>query len=202
MDVGEIDRDLLDKLHPMPGPMSRVWEPREVSIVLGRSCDPEREIQSALCLQDGIRIHRRSGGGCAIVLAPGMVVFSIAYTKLPYYSAVDHLQYWSKEVQRSLGQKGVHNLRMQGTSDLCIGNKKVFGSCLYKSKLGFLFQSVLLVDCELNLIERYLKLPPRMPSYREGRPHRSFVTSLREEGCPISCDEVLRHLLNEFVTFP
>ncbi len=57
------------------------------------------------------------------------------------------------------------------------------GYTLYLGNNPFLYyyQASLLVNPDLSLFERYLYYPPREPSYRRGRPHREFCTSLTEE---------------------
>jgi lipoate-protein ligase A len=41
-----------------------------------------------------------------------------------------------------------------------------------------LYSATLLVDPDLDLVERYLAHPPREPEYRRGRPHRDFMGRL------------------------
>lgn len=79
-----------------------------------------------------------------------------------------------------LGDSGVSGVRREGTSDLAIGDQKIGGSCIYRVPGLIYYSTTLLVDPDIDLVERYLEHPPREPEYRRGRPHREFMTSLKE----------------------
>ncbi len=65
-----------------------------------------------------------------------------------------------------------------GTSDLALGACKFSGNSARCRRDHFLYHGTLLYDFPLELIEGCLAMPPRMPEYRAGRPHRGFVTNL------------------------
>ncbi len=77
---------------------------------------------------------------------------------------------------------GLPGVSRQGVSDLTIGEKKIGGSCIYRTKGVLYYSTTLLVDHDPELVDRYLKHPPREPEYRQGRDHRHFMTSLAAEG--------------------
>jgi lipoate---protein ligase len=54
-----------------------------------------------------------------------------------------------------------------------------------------LYHGTLLYGFPLPLIERCLKMPPRVPDYRGGRPHSGFVTNL-----PLSAGTIRRALVD------
>ena len=56
-----------------------------------------------------------------------------------------------------------------------------------------LYHGTLLYDFPLELVERCLAMPPRMPDYREGRPHESFVTNL-----PLRPETIRKALVDAF----
>jgi lipoate-protein ligase A len=178
----------------------QIWEPRKTAVVLGRSCQLENEVDVSQCSADGVSIEQRLGGGCAVVIAPGMIIVSVMYRQCPG-SAIDHLRWWTEPVIQTLRKLNIRELSFRGTSDLCIADRKIMGSCLYRAKESYLFQASLLATCELDFIERYLKMPPRMPAYREGRPHRSFLTSLAEAGYSVTCSDLVTNLTEAFQSF-
>ena len=71
-------------------------------------------------------------------------------------------------------------MKREGTSDLAIGDRKIGGSCIYRVPGLLFYSTTLLLDPDIDLIERYLRHPPREPDYRKGRPHREFMTSLKD----------------------
>jgi lipoate---protein ligase len=89
----------------------------------------------------------------------------------------------------ALADRGVPNVHQEGVSDLAVptgkagdGERKIGGSCIYRTRGLLYYSTTLLVDPDLDLVDRYLPHPPREPDYRAGRDHRRFMTSLREMG--------------------
>ena len=62
------------------------------------------------------------------------------------------------------------------------------GSCIYRTRGLLYYSTTLLLDPDLELVERYLPHPPREPEYRRGRPHRDFMTSVRDVLGPGAAD--------------
>ncbi len=194
-----LDDDLLLQSERLHRCIWRLWEPQRLYVVLGRSSPPEQEVHLARCREDEVRILRRLGGGCSVVLAPGMVVISIASPRANAGKAEDDLKRWTSVLALSLEKLGVEKLSMRGTSDLCIGDRKIMGSCLYRSRAASLYQASLLVNADTRLLERYLQFPIRMPSYRRLRSHSDFVTTLRHQGYPWSCGCIIERMTVELL---
>jgi lipoate---protein ligase len=134
---------------------------------------------------------RPSGGG-AVVLAPGVVTASVLLTaRADERFPEPHFRCLCGAVAEALSGCGVHGVALRGVSDLCLGDRKVAGSSLRLWSGRVLFQISLLVAVDIGLLERYLRHPSREPGYRNGRPHREFVTSLREAGFGVTVDEVV-----------
>lgn len=159
-----------------------LWEPQETEIVLGRCSCLEQEVNLKELEASQVRVSRRRGGGCSVVVGPGALL--LLYTKrgqLPSYP-VD----WAYEVSRLIGSclqaLGVSNLVVHPCGDICTEGRKFFGSCLYITRGFVQYGASLLVDLELSLVSRYLLHPPREPDYRRGRSHEEFLTTLRSGG--------------------
>jgi lipoate-protein ligase A len=131
-------------------------------------------------MEDGISLLRRRGGGCAVVVDPGNVIVSAV---LPMNGIGNHREYFrwlSDWLIEGLREIGILNIRRAGISDLAIQDKKIGGACIYCTK-DFLYHSAtLLAEPRVELMERYLKHPPREPDYRRGRSHSDFVGMLNE----------------------
>lgn len=168
----------------------QLCEPLEVEVVLGRCSSLAAEVNTHEVVASGIRVSRRRGGGCAVVIGPGVLLLSYARrSRLPVYP-ID----WAYQVSRSIAfcltSLGVTNLVTRRCGDISIGDRKILGSCLYVGK-GFMdYGASLLVDLDLAVVSRYLRHPPREPDYRQGRNHEEFLTTLRSEGYVWSAREV------------
>jgi lipoate-protein ligase A len=178
--IGAYDADeplLAAVLAGAPGGV-RVYRPAGVAVVLGRGSRPERELHLERCLADGVPLLRRRGGGCAVVLDPGNVIVSLA---LPVAGIGDNLRHFariSEWLAAALARVGVAGVRREGSSDLALGERKVGGACIYRTRGLLFYGATLLVAPEVELHERYLRHPPREPPYRRGRTHAEFVGSL------------------------
>jgi lipoate---protein ligase len=159
-------------------PRTRVYRLPEVVVVPGRSSKLDKELNLDLCLNDNTPILRRKGGGCSVVQDPGNVVVSVAIPA----PGIGQINYYFRlltdrliEILKSIG---IDNIYSDGYSDLVVANRKVAGSCMYRRKDLLYFSVSILVDPRTDLMERYLKHPPREPRYREGRTHSEFVGGL------------------------
>jgi lipoate---protein ligase len=171
---------------------------REVVVVLPRSRDPEREVYLDRCAADGVPLVVRPSGGGAVLLAPGIVVASLLIPMLGEHGPDPWFERCCGRVTAALTCLGTPGAVRRGISDICLGDRKVAGSSLRLMREAVLFQVSVLVDVELALIDRYLPQPSREPTYRAGRNHGQFLTTLRKQGFRGSGSDVeqslMRHL--------
>jgi len=161
-----------------------VYRYPSTAVVIGRGGKVELELRPEMMAADGVPLLRRRGGGCAVVLDPGNLVLSLALP-LPgvggITSAFDGISAWLVELLTDLG---LPDIGTRGVSDLTLGERKIGGSCIYRTKDLLYYSTTLMVAPRIELLDRYLKHPPREPEYRRGRAHAEFVTSLEREGLP------------------
>lgn len=160
----------------------RVYEWPEVAVVIGRGGRQELELNIDTIVEDDITLYKRHGGGCSVVLDPGNLIISVVLPlpglggiKRAFSAVCDWLI-------TSLSRCGVEGVQQKGISDLVVGNRKIGGSCIYRTKGLLYYSTTLLVDHQQALVDRYLKHPPREPDYRLGRDHKNFMVSLRSLG--------------------
>ncbi|MDW7711530.1 MAG: hypothetical protein SCH98_13760 [Deferrisomatales bacterium] len=177
-----LDQDLLTRVQQGAAHASRVWEPDAVGVVLGRGSRAESEVDAAACEADGVPLLRRRGGGGAVVLGPGCLVASLARRVSNPLAVERHLGEAADLLALALARAGGVPLVRRGSGDLCHGDRKVVGSSAFCGRGVFFYQASLLVDLDLSLVDRYLPHPSREPAYRQGRPHREFLTTLRRAG--------------------
>jgi lipoate-protein ligase A len=158
-------------------PGLRVFEPRDVRLVIGRAQDAARE----LVLPATVPVHRRLSGGGAVVLAPGMVV--VALRLAGGLRAADDWFAWlhprlAGAVQDACGVAP----EAHGHGDLAIAGRKVLGASLRQAAARSAYLGVFLVADAVPLMERHLAHPSREPGYRGRRSHRDFCDHLARHG--------------------
>jgi lipoate---protein ligase len=159
-------------------PRCRVYRVARPIVVLGRGSDPERELDLQACRDDGVPVVRRSGGGCAVVLDPGNLIVGVALRVPGLLGSLEHFRRISAWLIAGLERVGLGGVRREGPSDLVRGEHKVGGACIHRSRDLLHYGASLLVSPRVELMERYLRHPPREPEYRRGRSHREFVGAL------------------------
>lgn len=188
------DRGLLDRVKQTGTPEFRVYPFPFRAVVAGRGSDLSREIHLDRCLADNIPIFRRPGGGCSVFLDPGNLIVSIALPAKGFggiQALFDKSNQWLINGFSALGLTRVYQ---DGISDLVLDNRKIGGTCLYRTK-GFAYYSAsLLVNPDLDRMDTYLPHPPREPAYRRGRSHNAFLVGLTQYIPNITPGELTRGL--------
>jgi lipoate-protein ligase A len=69
-------------------------------------------------------------------------------------------------------------VRVEGYTDLAVGDRKFSGNAQYRRRGAILFHGTFMLDFDLALIEELLAVPARVPRYRRGRSHLEFLTNL------------------------
>lgn len=185
-----LDDDLIEETRRDGRPRLRIYRPQGAMVVLGRGSRPEQELDADACAADGIPVFKRRGGGCSVVLDPGNIVISVTVPLRGFGRNRRHLERLTGWLIAGLEKTGVRGARCNGISDLVINDRKMGGSCLYRSRDILFYSATLLVAPDLRKIDRYLKHPPREPDYRAGRVHREFLGALSPEYWSRSTEEL------------
>lgn len=163
-----------------PVEVLRLWEPVEPLVVIGRASKLHEEVHVETCQSRGIRFLRRASGGASVVTGRGCLMYAVvlSYELHPQLTALDIChQYVMGRLQKSLAEE-VPEIDFQGTCDLTLDGRKFSGNSLRCKRTHLIYHGTLLYDFDLQLIPELLRTPPRMPDYREQRPHESFVTNV------------------------
>lgn len=177
------DEDLIEQVREGAVWTYRSWEPERIVVVLGRGNHAEREVWQDRCQDDQIPIIRRRGGGGTVVLSPGVLVLSLVKRVQHQYHFHEYFQQINTYIIAALESLGISNLNQQGYSDICVCNRKILGSSMYRSRDILFYTASLMIANDLRLLDRYLKHPSKEPDYRKGRSHLEFVTTIELE-CP------------------
>ena len=172
-----------------------VWEPGGLCIVLGQSNQLDQSVYVERAAADNVLVYKRPSGGETVVLSPGTLVVSILKRGDGLRSPKLYFNTYNEKIIQALRGLGIKNLSANGISDICIGNQKILGSSIYRSKDRVFYHGVLNRAESGDVIERYLEHPLREPEYRDGRSHKDFVTSLAQQGYQFTSEEIRRALL-------
>jgi lipoate---protein ligase len=153
------------------------WD--SVEIVIGRGGKAELELDMAAIQAEGVPVSRRRGGGCAVVLDQGNVIVSAVAPRPGIGEVTQAFRDFTAWMIAGLAAVGLTGVTSDGVSDLVLDNRKIGGSCIYRTRGLVYYSTTLLVSPDLDAIERYLPHPPREPDYRAGRCHREFLGILQ-----------------------
>lgn len=173
-----LDEDLINRVRGGEKWAYRTWEPDWIAVVLGRSNQAALEVHEARCLEDGVPVIRRRGGGGTVVLSPGMVVISVVIQVDHQLHFQEHFWRINTFIIEALQTLGIAGLSQQGHSDICLGSHKILGSSMYGSRNLLFYTASLMIANDLSLIDRYLRHPSKEPDYRQGRSHQEFLITI------------------------
>jgi len=169
----------------------RVWQAARPALILGTGQESAKEAHLDAARAEEVPVLRRHSGGGAVVIGPGTLNFS-AFFRIADMAGSETIQGATagalKPVVDLLARWGVR-ATAAGLSDLAVIGadgtlRKVAGNSQARKKRTVLVHGTILADPDWNRIARLLNFPSSVPAYRAGRDHRSFLTSLKENGAP------------------
>ncbi len=192
MTIHDIRDHLYEDITPDRDLIYDIWQPDSPVLVLGSSQSAEREAWIDRCDRDGVPILKRRGGGGAVLLVPGVVCLSIAFHSTISDSPFTFFRQINAFIIEVLEASfEVQGLDQRGISDIAIGDRKILGCSMFKSRSTYFYQGSLLVDVPLTVLSTYLKHPGEEPDYRQGRSHIEFLTSLVQSGVPVTVPQIV-----------
>ncbi len=161
----------------------RFWQSKSYFVVLGYSRKVKLEVDQDACQKHQIPILRRPSGGGTVLQGPGSMNYSlilnIKNTK-PLANLIETNRYILERNKKALAPLMDHQeIFIQGTSDLTLGHLKFSGNAQRRKKHYILYHGTFLLDFNLSLIEKTLKIPKLQPPYRKNRAHEDFLINLK-----------------------
>jgi lipoate-protein ligase A len=163
---------LLESVKPF-----KVWIPQAYGVVLGNSQKVEKECNIAALQADNIPLYKRRGGGGTVLLSPKGFCYGIRFEKIKHKQIHDYFYEGNQVLTEVLKEYNIEACS-KGISDVAVLGKKVLGCSLYMPKNSVLYLASVLVENDLEAIEKYLVHPSREPDYRQGRVHSEFLTNI------------------------
>lgn len=174
----DCDSSLRERLEDLPGDGKiSVWEAESPIVVIGRFGNEDRDIQGSACRADGVPVVRRVSGGGAVVLGAGCLSYSIVLPLDARRELLDVARSYELVLGTLIRALDVDGLTVEGT-DIALEGRKVSGNAQRRGRRALLHHGTLLYDFDASLMERYLRIPSRAPTYRRSRSHADFVTNL------------------------
>lgn len=159
----------------------RFWEPREHFVVLGYSNRVLSEIDVPACERNLVPIFRRCSGGGAVLQGPGCLNYALILgisNRDPLLNIAATNAFVMQRHQSAIKNIIGSGVEIQGFTDLALHNLKFSGNAQYRKRRFLLFHGTFLLQLDMSLMERVLRMPARQPSYRQKRPHREFLINL------------------------
>ncbi len=166
------------------GPVLRFWQTQTHFVVIGRSNQVDREVNTEACRLNQVAIVRRSSGGGSVINGPGCLNYSLILPIGPNgpLAKIDRTYSYVLERHKSVLQDLIAgDVKIQGISDLSVDGRKCSGNAQRRKKRYVLFHGTFLLDFDISLIPKLLPMPSKQPDYRAQRPHADFVTNLNIE---------------------
>lgn len=173
--------------------------PERTFVVIGKGSDPELELHATEIRADNVPVLRRGTGGCAVVLTPEMLAVSFALRHSPQLKSSEYFQLFNAVIIRGLQKQGITGLEHAGISDIALNGKKIAGTAIYRNRDVVFYHAVVNINGGTELMERYLKHPPRTPTYRADRKHSDFVTSLKKSGYDLDIERLIADTRAEYL---
>jgi lipoate---protein ligase len=215
------DEVLLDFFEERGGDgLLRFWEPKDHFVVVGYANRVETEVNLAACEGSGIPILRRCSGGGTVVQGPGCLNYSLllkiedggplsSITSANRFIMERNRQTIEKLLPGISRREGAQNsqslapsaaaIEIHGCTDLALVTRhpslatplKFSGNAQRRKKQYLLFHGTFLLNFDIALIDKFLRMPSKEPDYRKKRSHQDFLTNL---GLP--ADAVKKSLQN------
>ena len=159
----------------------RFWAPENYFVVLGYSNKPEEEAHLHFCEKNKIPVLRRISGGGTILQGPGCLNYSLIL-KIKNHAGLESVTSTNRFVMqkhaKALSGLLKQAVEVSGHTDLTLNRLKFSGNAQRRKRNAVLFHGTFLLQFDMTLIEKTLKIPPKQPAYRNNRPHREFLMNL------------------------
>ena len=184
----------------------RFWAPRNYFVVVGYANQVEKEVNVVACEAEKTPILRRCSGGGTVLQGPGCLNYSLIARieeNGPLHSITSANRFIMErnrgaiesclrrreeapiQKNQSLATPAA-TIEIRGCTDLTLDPQhsapgpslKFSGNAQRRRKHFLLFHGTFLLQFDISLISRFLRMPSKEPDYREGRSHKEFLTNL------------------------
>jgi lipoate---protein ligase len=158
------------------------WESTTYFVVLGYGKSAGQEVLQEECARLNVPVLRRCSGGGTVLQGPGCFNYALI---LPFDHAaeLDSItsanRFIMEKNRAAIATLTDAPVRVAGCTDLALNDLKFAGNAQRRKRRSLLFHGSFLLDFDLTLISKTLRLPHQQPDYRQNRAHESFLTNLK-----------------------
>ena len=160
----------------------RFWESPEPFVVVGYANKVASEVNVAAAEAKGIAVCRRCSGGGTVVQGPGCLNYTLVLriTEDGPLRNITAANQFIMERNRAAVQSLYPDseITVRGHTDLCLGDLKFSGNSQRRRKNFLLFHGTFLLNFDLALVGKVLRMPSKQPDYRQHRTHAEFLANL------------------------
>jgi len=157
----------------------RFWEPRQPFVVLGYANKAANEADLRACQSHQIPILRRCSGGGAVLQGPGCLNYTLVLKIQDKLESITETNcFVMKRNAAAISTLLAETATVEGFTDLALNRLKFSGSSQRRKRHFLLFHGTFLLDFDFKAMQKFLRLPPKQPSYRQDRSHEAFLTNL------------------------
>ena len=175
------DETLLNECEENGGEVLRFWSPKDYFVVLGYSNKADEEVHTEFCEKNNIPILRRISGGGTVLQGTGCLNYSLIL-KIKNYAGLVSVTSTNRFIMEkhadALSKLLKKLIEVKGHTDLVFNDLKFSGNAQRRKRNAVLFHGTFLVEFNIALIEKALKIPLKQPGYRQSRPHEKFLMNL------------------------
>lgn len=171
-------------------PTLRLYSYRSHCALIGRFQDLDAEVDVAECARRGIELSRRPTGGGAILMGADQLGVALAAPGAGLASRAI-LARAAQGVLAGLEALGI-SAELRGKNDLAVAGRKIAGLGVCRHESGaFLFHSSVLLDLDVELMLRVLRIPLEKLRGEAVRIVEQRMTTVRRELCrPVAMSEL------------
>ncbi|MEK7685146.1 MAG: lipoate--protein ligase family protein [Verrucomicrobiota bacterium] len=159
----------------------RFWQSSQYFVAVGYANRVAAEVNLEECRRRQIPVLRRCTGGGTVLQGPGCLNYALVLrieSRNSLQSITATNCYIMKRHQETLQKVTGLAISVQGFTDLAIGGLKFSGNAQRRKRDYVLFHGSFLLDFDIALVEKLLRMPSKQPAYRANRSHADFLTNL------------------------
>ncbi len=164
------------------------------AILVGFNQDVYEEVNVDLARELGLRINRRPSGGGAILMyedTPGWEIW-VPKTMVSNLDVGGIYEYLVQVPLKAFHHLGVVNAKFRPKNDIEVNGRKISGTGLYMDYDGVMYCGTTLLDFNIELMLKVLKLPVEKISDKAIKSFEERITTVKRElGYKPSINEVI-----------